>query len=145
MEHTAVVFMLNGAIVFFAGMLAGFPYGLVLVAKNDSQAESNWRIAHSQNLQNGMLLLLVGACLPYLTLSQLSTELLLWSLVAAAYLDMTAWFIRATTGHSGLVPEPPLLNLVVVSLFGLTVIGQIVGIGIFIFGAWSAWGGFGAN
>ena len=129
---------LHGGVVLLVGLLVGFPYGAALVAKADPVSVQNWRVAHVQNLQNGMLLLLVAACSSYLHLSLCVANLMAWLLIAAAYCDMLAWFIRATTGHPGLWPTPPLPNVLVFALFGLTVAGQLSGICILVLGAWRA-------
>lgn len=132
------VLVLHGGVVLLVGLLVGFPYGAALVAKTDPVSVQNWRVAHVQNLQNGMLLLLIAACSTSLRLSQGAAGLMAWLLVVAAYCDMLAWFIRAATGHSGLLPTPPLPNRLVFALFGVTGAGQLVGLCIFLFGAWEA-------
>ena len=54
-DQATAALLLNGAIVFLVGMLAGLPYGVIRGRKNSPEAEANWRVAHTQNLQNGLL------------------------------------------------------------------------------------------
>ena len=138
-EH-ATLLVLHGGLLLFVGMAVGVPYALAAIADAGSEAAANWRVAHVQNLQNGMLLLLVAACSSYLALSTSAFQAMTWILVVAAYCDMVGWFVRAMTGHRGLEPKPPAANLLVCALFGLTALGQFVGILVFIFGAWRALG-----
>jgi len=127
----------HGGVVLLVGMLVGFPYGAAKVAGKDPVKEQNWRLAHNQNLQNGMLLLLVGACASLLQLGA-GLAFMAWLLIAAAYCDMLALFIRAKTGHAGLLPSGPLANVIVFALFGGVLVGQLAGAVIFIYGAWQA-------
>jgi len=139
--HAIATLLLNGAAVFFAGMLAGLPYGVLRVRQNRPEAEANWRIAHVQNLQNGLLLLLIGVSVPHLELTALAMQSMVYLLVLAAYCDMAAFVIRPVTGHAGLLPEPPAANLAVFALFSVTLVGQFVGVALVIYGAWVRWAG----
>lgn len=143
-DHAIAVLVLNGAIVFFVGMLVGIPYGVLRVRGASAAAQDNWRIAHVQNLQNGLLLLVVAACTPYTELPMSATAFMVYSLVVAAYCDMAAWLIRPLTGHTGFLPEPPTPNLLVFALFSVTLLGQFSGFSTFIYGAWVHWSGLGA-
>ena len=138
-ERAIAVLVLNGGIVFFVGMLAGLPYGVLRVRGASDQTLDDWRVAHVQNLQNGLLLLIAGACTVYVELSPFATTVMVWLLVVAAYCDMGAWFIRPITGHSGLLPEPPVANAVAFTLFSATIVGQFAGVGLFVFGAAQRW------
>ncbi len=138
-EHAASVLILNGAIVFFVGMLVGLPYGVLRARGGSEEALDNWRISHVQNLQNGMLLLIAGVCASYIDLSASLLGFMTLVLVVAAYTDMGAWIIRPLTGHTGVLPDPPAANRAVFGLFNITLLGQFVGIAILIYGAWSRW------
>jgi len=140
-DHATSVLILNGAIVFFVGMLVGLPYGVLRVRGGSEDVLDDWRIAHVQNLQNGFLLLIVGVCTTYLDLSATLLTWMVYLLVAAAYCDMGAWLIRPITGHKGLVPSPPITNIGAFALFSLTLLGQFAGLGVFIVGAWAGWAG----
>ncbi len=144
-DHAIGLLVLNGALVFFVGMLVGIPYGIIRVRKSNPEAAENWRVSHAQNLQNGLLLLLVGACAPYLTLPGLAMQSMVYLLVIAAYADMVAWLIRPVTGHAGLVPELPLANFAVFACFGVTLLGQFAGIALLIYGAWARYSGLDAG
>ena len=86
---------------------------------------------------NGFLLLIVGACASHLELSSFIFLAMTTLLIAAAYTDMVAWLVRPITGHAGLLPEMPVANMVVFVCFSLTIVGQLVGFSLFVFGAWS--------
>lgn len=135
-DHALTLLLLHGAIVFFVGMLVGIPYGVLRAREDRPEAEANWRVSHTQNLQNGLLLLVVAACAPHLELSGSAMRAMVYLLVVAAYCDMAAWIIRPVTGQAGLVPAPPATNIAVFALFALTLLGQFVGIALVIYGAW---------
>ncbi len=140
-EHDAAgLLVFHGALVFFAGILAGFPYGVLRVRGGSDEAIDNWRVAHVQNLQNGFLLLIVAACSPYVELSPSLRGSMSILLIAAAYTDLAAWTIRPITGHAGLQPGPPVWNNAVFMFFAATVVGQTLGVGLLIYGAWSGLG-----
>lgn len=138
-DHAISLLLLNGGLVFFAGMLVGVPYGVLRARGASEEILDNWRISHAQNLQNGFLLLIVGVCAPYIDLSSTWLAAMVYLLIVAAYCDMGAWWIRPLTGHAGLTPEPPVLNILAFALFNLTLLGQFAGISLFIYGAWSRW------
>lgn len=125
-------------------MLAGLPYGVLRVRGGTPESLNNWRVAHVQNLQNGFLLLVVGACTIYLELSDSATALMVYLLVVAAYTDMGAWLIRPVTGHAGLLPTPPIANVATFVLFSVTLLGQFIGMTVFIYGAYGRWASQGA-
>jgi hypothetical protein len=134
-DQAALVF--HGGVVLLVGMLVGFPYGAVQVAGKDPVKEQNWRLAHNQNLQNGMLLLIVGACAGLLQLGAGRT-VMAWLFIFAAYCDMAALFIRARTGYTGRLPSGPLPNAATFALFCGVLVGQLGGALLFIYGAWRA-------
>ena len=133
-EHSRlrIVLTLHGGILLLVGMLGGLGYGAVLVWGMDAEAIANWRIVHVQNLQNGMLLLLVAACAGFTALSSGAFRAITWILVVAAYCDGTAWFIRAATGHTGVMPGPPVANQIVFALFVITVAAAEAAVGLAI-------------
>ncbi len=135
-SHAIAVLVLNGAVIFFVGMVVGIPYGVLRARRSKLEAQENWRVSHVQNLQNGMLLLIAGACAPHIDLSESAMQAMVYLLVAAAYCDMSAWIIRPITGQPGLLPAAPAANLAVFALFGITVIGQFGGVVLLIWGAW---------
>jgi len=143
-DHAIAVLLLNGAVVFFVGMLVGIPYGLLRARQSNPEAQENWRVSHAQNLQNGFLLLIVGVCASHLDLSDLAMQAMVYLLVVAAYCDMAAWLIRPVTGHTGFLPAPPAANLAAFALFGITLLGQFAGIGLLIYGAWARYAAPGA-
>ena len=143
-DHAIATLVLHGSVVFFAGMLAGLPYGALRVRGGTPESLNNWRVAHVQNLQNGLLLLIAGACTSYLDLAAAAAAVMVYSLVIAAYTDMGAWLIRPITGHTGLLPTPPIANVAAFILFSVTLLGQFIGVAIFIYGAFERWASQGA-
>ncbi|MEM7412143.1 MAG: hypothetical protein AAF430_18085 [Myxococcota bacterium] len=138
-DRALAALLLHGGIVFFIGMLVGVPYGVLRARGTPAEDLDDWRISHAQNLQNGFLLLFAGLCAPHLSLGTTATAWMVASLVVAAYTDMLAWLIRPLTGHSGLLPNPPLTNLTAFACFNVTIVGQFVGMAIFVWGAAAAW------
>jgi len=138
-DHAIATLVLHGSVVFFAGMLAGLPYGVLRVRGGTPESLDDWRVGHVQNLQNGLLLLIAGACTSYLDLSEAAAAVMVYSLVISAYTDMGAWLIRPITGHTGLLPTPPIANVAVFILFSVTLLGQFIGVAILIYGAFVRW------
>ena len=110
----------HGAIVILLGLLAGFPYALV-VTGDLAGSERAWRMAHLEGVLNGLLLLAVAGVGDRLTLGAGAQRWLAWSLVVTAYGNVVAATLAAATGNRGLTPAGPLANLAVYVLFMVAV------------------------
>ena len=79
-----------------------------------------------------------GAALHCTNLGSRGRAFLVWSLVAMGYGAIVGLGVGASTGMRGFAPSGPALNLI--AFFGnLAVVwGSLVGVGLFIFGAFIA-------
>jgi len=99
----------NGALVFLAGMLAGFPYASVLVASVDPGAATMWpgdlrawKMAHLEGALNGMLMIAVGAAMAQAAMTARVQSIIVWGLIVTGWGNIIASFVSAMTGGRGL-------------------------------------------
>src|SRR5436190_587322 len=93
----------HGAVVILLGLLAGFPYALV-VTGSLAGSERAWRMAHLEGVLNGLLVIVVAAVWDRLALDGWKRDVLAWSLVLIAYGNVVASVIGATFAGRGLEP-----------------------------------------
>ena len=125
----------HGAVVILLGLLAGFPYALVVTGTLAS-SERAWRMAHLEGVLNGLLVIVVAAVWDRLALAGRKRDVLAWSLVLMAYGNVVASAIGATFAVRGLEPGGPPSNTLVYVLFMAAVLGVVVGLGLVAEGAW---------
>ena len=125
----------HGAVVILLGLLAGFPYALV-VTGSLAGSERAWRMAHLEGVLNGLLVIVVAAVWDRLALDGWKRDVLAWSLVLMAYGNVVASVIGATFAVRGLEPGGSPSNTLVYLLFMMAVVGIVVGIGLVAEGAW---------
>jgi len=125
----------HGAVVILLGLLAGFPYALVITGSLVS-SERAWRMAHLEGVLNGLLVIVVAAVWDRLALDGWKRDVLAWSLVLMAYGNVVASVIGATFAVRGLEPGGSPSNTLVYLLFMMAVVGIVVGIGLVAEGAW---------
>jgi hypothetical protein len=119
--------VLHGVIVVVLGLLAGFPYALVI--SGDLVAELRaWRMAHLEGILNGLILIAVGAAGSLIALTPRKGHWLLVSLLVAAYGNVVAATLGALLGVRGLRPAGPAANIVVFVLFSAAVVGILFGL-----------------
>jgi hypothetical protein len=128
---------LHGTGVILLGLLAGIPYAMVVTGAMAGE-ERAWRMAHSEGIQNGMLVLAVAGVAGLLSLDDRKSKLCAWSLIAAAYGNVIASVIGAATGNRGLAPALPMANVVVYVLFIVAVVGVLTGLVLAAIGARNA-------
>jgi hypothetical protein len=126
--------VLHGILVIVLGLLAGFPYALVISGDLTGELRA-WRMAHLEGVLNGLLMLGVGAAGSLLVLSPGKTRLLVISLLVAGYGNVVASTLGAALGVRGLSPSGPAANLVVFLLFTAAIAGVFVGLGLAVVGA----------
>ena len=124
----------HGAVVILLGLIAGFPFALVVTGDLEGEVRA-WRMAHLEGVLNGMLVIAVAAAATRFTLSAGKQALLAWSLIPMAYGNVVASVLGASFGVRGLAPTTPAMNLIVYGLFMLAVVGIFVGIGLVVQGA----------
>lgn len=125
----------HGAVVILLGLLAGFPYALVVTGSLGG-SERAWRMAHLEGVLNGLLVIVVAAVWDRLALDGWKRDVLAWSLVLIAYGNVVASVIGATFAVRGLEPGGSPSNTLVYLLFMMAVVGIVVGIGLVAEGAW---------
>ena len=125
----------HGAVVILLGLLAGFPYALVVTGSLGG-SERAWRMAHLEGVLNGLLVIVVAAVWDRLALDGWKRDVLAWSLVLIAYGNVVASVIGATFSVRGLEPGGSPSNTLVYLLFMMAVVGIVVGIGLVAEGAW---------
>jgi hypothetical protein len=115
----------HGAVSIFLGLLAGFPFALVILGQMDGDLRA-WRMAHLEGVLNGILLWAAAGGAPVLRLSQRSQRILVWSLVIVAYGNTIASILGATAGERGLEPGGSPANMTVYVLFMVAVVAVFV-------------------
>src|SRR5262245_34655176 len=124
----------HGAAVVLLGMLAGFPYALV-VTGDLAGTERAWRMAHLEGVLNGLVLLAVAAIGRRLVLGALGQVVLAGSLVVTAWGNVVASILAATFNVRGLAPGGSVANTVVYTLFMVAVVGILLGMALVAVGA----------
>ena len=134
MEHAMRARLIyNGAIVILLGLLAGFPYALVVTGQMAGE-ERAWRMAHMEGLLNGMLALLAAGVWDAIVLSARQRRWLALSLIVAAYGNAVASILGASFGVRGLALGGPAMNSVVYLLFVIAIVGVLAGVVLLIRG-----------
>ncbi|MGH9889224.1 MAG: hypothetical protein ACREBE_27065 [bacterium] len=123
----------NGALVVLLGLLAGFPYALVVTGQMAGE-ERAWRMAHLEGLLNGMLALIAAGVWDSLVLSARQRRWLALSLILAAWGNAVASILAASAGVRGLALAGPPLNAVVYLLFVAAIVAVFIGVGLLVRG-----------
>jgi hypothetical protein len=123
----------NGAAVVLLGLLAGFPYALVVTGQMAGE-ERAWRMAHMEGLLNGMLALTAAGVWDALVLSVQQRRWLALSLILAGWGNAVASILGASFGVRGLALAGPAMNAVVYVLFVAAIIGVLIGVGLLVRG-----------
>ena len=126
--------VLHGILVIVLGLLAGFPYALVISGDLVGEVRA-WRMAHLEGVLNGLILLGVGTAGGLILLTARQAKALLWSLLVAGYGNVVAATIGAWFGVRGLVAVGPLSNWIVFLLFTAAIIGIFLGLYLAALGA----------
>jgi hypothetical protein len=132
----------HGAIVIILGLLAGFPYALVLQGQMEGEPRA-WSMAHLEGVLNGLLCLGAAGAFGKLALSAGQMRVMTWSFILMAYGNVVASVIGAVTGQRGLELAGPMSNMVVFALFMIAVVLVLVALGLLAYGSRPATGGYG--
>ena len=124
----------HGVIVIVLGLLAGFPFALVITGGLEGDLRA-WRMAHMEGVLNGLLMVAVGAAGGLVTLGPAEARWLWIGFRVAGYGNVIASVIAAACGVRGLALEPPLSNIVVFLLFTAAIVGVFVGLWLTAAGA----------
>lgn len=132
----------NGALVFLAGMLTGFPYASVLVTSVDPGAVTiwpgdvrAWRMAHMEGALNGMLMIAAGAAMAQAAMTARVQAIIVWGLIVTGWGNIIASVVSAMTGGRGLGFTGADWNSVTFTLFMAAILGVVAAM---IAVAWAA-------
>jgi len=137
-ESCTKCLLLNGSVVLLVGLLSGVPMGLTIIQKKGRETIRAWRVAHSTLIMDGLLVIIVGLVVPSLSLGELASWILVWSLVISAYGFVLALTIGAWKGYRGLTPEPYGINTILYGGHIIGALGSLVGVVMLIYGLFRA-------
>ena len=124
----------HGVVVIVLGLLAGFPYALVIAGDLEGELRA-WRMAHLEGVLNGLVMIGVGGAGGRIALGPGAARWLHLGLLGAGYGNVVAAVIGASAGVRGLAPTGPAANLVVFALFTVAIAGVLVGLALAAVGA----------
>jgi hypothetical protein len=136
-SRSRATLVFHGVVVVLLGLLAGFPYALV-ISGDLAGEERAWRMAHLEGVLNGLLMLGIAAAGGQIALPPARVRLLLWSFGVAGYGNVVASVWGACFGVRGLTPAGPAANFVMYLLFLAAVLGVLLGLVLAAQGAWRA-------
>jgi hypothetical protein len=122
----------HGALVFLAGMAAGFPFAIAILDTGDVRA---WRMAHLEGILNGLTLIGVAAVGSQLSLSSRAQQMVAWSLVVTAWGNMIASFMGPIFGARGLTFGGTVANSLMYLLFMVAVVAVVLAMWLVFRGA----------
>lgn len=131
-ERQRAQLVAHGALVFFVGMLAGFPFAFAILGKIALWPFSidwtvpgevrAWRMAHLEGVLNGLLLIGVAAVGGLLRLDARRHGHLVTALLVTAWGNMIASIIGPLFGVRGLELGGSVANSVVFGLFTIAIV-----------------------
>jgi hypothetical protein len=133
-DSTRSALVFHGILVILLGLLAGFPYALVVSGDLAGEVRA-WRMAHLEGVLNGLVMIAVAAAGGLSVLTAFQSRLVVWGLLVAGYGNVAASILGASFGVRGLAPEGPWANFVVFGLFTAAIVGVFLGLGVAALGA----------
>lgn len=146
-ERQRAIVIAHGALVFLAGLLAGFPFAFFEIGKialwpliGDIPIEipgntRAWRMAHLEGILNGLLLFAVASISPYLRLGGREPGLLVGSLVVTAWGNMMASILGPLSGGRGLEFGGGVANSLMYFLFVAAIVAVLTAMILVLRGA----------
>ncbi|HVN85568.1 MAG TPA: hypothetical protein VMW17_12070 [Candidatus Binatia bacterium] len=137
----------HGALVFLAGLLAGFPFAFLLLGKivlwpipgaiavampGDVRG---WRMAHLEGILNGLTLIGVAAVGARLRLSERAQQTVAWALIVTAWGNMIASIVGPLFGGRGLAFGEGIANNLMYLLFVAAIVAVVVAMCLVFAGA----------
>ena len=137
----------HGALVFLAGMLAGFPFAFLLLGKvvlwpipgsidvampGDVRG---WRMAHLEGILNGLTLIGVAAVGARLKLSDQAQRTVAWALIVTAWGNVIASIIGPLFGGRGLAFGGGVANSLMYLLFVAAIVAVMIAMWLVFIGA----------
>ncbi len=127
----------HGVVILLVGFVCGAPLGSAVVRGKEESVRA-WRVAHSSLIMGGVLLLAIAGVVSHLRLSPFWLTFLVWAFAASTYLFAVVLPLAARYGHRGLTSELPHLNRVIYVGNIVGAIGLLIGLLIFLWGAYGA-------
>jgi len=124
----------HGAAVIWVGLLAGFPFGMVIMGRMEGDLRA-WHMAHLEGVLNGLLTIGAGAALGRLSLDERRIPLYAWSFIVAAWGNVVASIFAAIVRQRGLELALPLSNLAVFAGFVIAIVAVLIGLYLMMRGA----------
>jgi len=135
-DRQRALLVANGAVVFVVGMIAGFPFALVVLGTPVGPGDvRGWRMAHLEGILNGLLLVAIAAAGGHLRLGPRAQGVLFWSLVVTAWGNEIASVIGPLLGGRGLEFGGGVTNSVMYVLFMIAVVTVLVAMAVVLWGA----------
>ncbi|MBI1818494.1 MAG: hypothetical protein HYR72_26215 [Deltaproteobacteria bacterium] len=137
----------HGALVFLAGLLAGFPFAFLLLGKivlwpipgsidvTMPGDVRGWRMAHLEGILNGLTLFAVAAIGARLTLSERAQKTIAWSLIVTAWGNVIASIIGPIFGGRGLAFGDGVANSLMYLLFVAAIVAVVIAMWLVFVGA----------
>jgi hypothetical protein len=148
-QRLRALLLAHGALVFLAGMVAGFPFAFHILGRVelwpipgslDVQMPGDyrgWRMAHLEGILNGLLLIGVSAAGSQLRLSESAARWVAWGLLVCAWGNVVASFIGPLSGSRGLSFTGLGWNSLVFLLFMVAIVAVLVAMWLVFRGAWA--------
>lgn len=125
----------HGALVFVAGLAAGFPFAMAALGQPVPGDVRAWRMAHLEGVLNGLTCFGIAAIGPLLRLSPRGHAVLAWAVVVTAWGNQIASTIGPLAGGRGLELGHGVWNDVMYVLFVVAVVTIFVAMGLVVRGA----------
>lgn len=135
-RQAAATLTFNGLVVLLLGLIAGAPYGAALVGEWGEEAARAWKLAHTEGVLNGIMVLALAGCAPWMALGRAAQRVVVWGAVLAAYGNVVGATLGALTGQRGLAPQGPAANWLVFIAFMFGMWGVLVAVPTAAVGAW---------
>ena len=125
---------LHGAITVFLGLVAGFPFALVILGDLAGEARA-WHLAHMEGVTNGLMLWAVAGLGGLLRLGPGAARILVWALIFTAYGNVVASTLGALAGVRGLAPGGGLANTVAYAIYMAAIVAVLGAVALIARGA----------
>jgi hypothetical protein len=103
--------LFHGTVILLGGMLTGLPLGVAIADGARPETIHLWAVTHASLVSAGILLIALGAAARHFVLAARQAVVLLWTFVGANYILCLGLVVTAVTGHRGLEPAGPALNV----------------------------------
>jgi hypothetical protein len=124
----------HGAAVIWVGLIAGFPFALVVMGRISGDVRA-WHMAHLEGVLNGLLTFGAAAALKHLSLDERYIPLYTSCFIIAAWGNVAASILAAIVHQRGLELVPPMTNIMVFTMFVVAIAAVLVGLYLMMRGA----------